>query len=51
MEFLGPGDKVTAELTNQITVQLRHSGNRHLEVQTNGVFKDVNGIATRHETP
>ena len=35
----------------EVTVQLRNRENRRIEVQTQCVFKDVNGISTGDETP
>lgn len=35
----------------EVTVQLRNRENRRIEVQSNCVFKDVNGISTGDETP
>ena len=35
----------------EVTVQLRNRENRRLEVQSNCVFKDVNGLSTGDETP
>ena len=35
----------------EVTVALRNRENRRIEVQSNCVFKDVNGISTGDETP
>ena len=35
----------------EVVVQLRNRENRRIEVQSNCVFKDVNGVSTSDETP